>query len=227
MPGTASRWNGYETGVTMRLKIVVGLIALLASGCSKEQPDEAAVNKSKKVQNLGPDKSELVAALKATLGGAAKSAALVTDEPFRVWPRALAGDLPFGWGVRAEDMQMIDSPVGGGLAQRMELRTAGRFVIRMQPPPDRHLFFRCSVEPSTLGDANQPGLVQWEARFDNGQPPAKGSFSRDPTSNYWSAATSNATTGNAGYVQITSPMGPEPIWAIGFCDILPFEMPPP
>lgn len=209
----------------MRLGIAVSLIALLASACNKEQPKESA-NKSLKTQSAGPDKAALSAALKATLGGSAK-AEPVTGDPFRVWPRALAGDEPFGWGVRAEDMQMIDSPVGGGLAQRMELRTAGRFVIRMQPPPNLHLFVRCSVEPSTLGDANQPGLVRWEARFDNGQPPASGSFSRDPISNYWSFATSNTTTGNAGYVQITSPMGPEPIWAIGFCDILPFEMPPP
>ena len=211
----------------MRLEIFVGLFALLASGCSKEVPLEATVIKSNKVLNLSPEKAKLEAALKATLGDAAKSAGLITDEPFRVWPRALAGDEPFGWGVRAEDMQLIDSPVGGGLGQRMELRTAGRFVVRMQPPADRYLFLRCSVEPSTLGDANQPGLVQWEARFHNGQSPARGSFSRDPTSNYWSAATSNLTTGDAGYVQITSPMGPEPIWAIGFCDILPFELPPP
>ena len=165
----------------------------------------------------------MLATLKRTLGNA-NTANIEADEPFRVWPRALASEVPFPWGVLATDLQMIDSPVGGGLGQRIELRTNGSFTVRMTPPVDKYLFFRCSVEPSNLSSPSTPGLVRWEARFNNGMPAASGDFSRDPVTNYWTFATPNTTTGNAGYVRITSPMGPEPHWAIGFCDVLPFEL---
>ena len=168
----------------------------------------------------------MVDSLRRALGPAFANAPIRAGEPFRVWPRALAAEQPFPWGVLATDMQMIDSPVGGGLGQRMELRTPGTFTIRMQPPFGQRLFFLCSVEPSNLTSSpSTPGLVRWEANF--GQGPADGSFNRDPVSNYWTFVTSIATTGNPGYVRITSPMGPEPHWAIGFCDVLPFESPPP
>lgn len=171
-------------------------------------------------------KADMMAALTRSLGANFAKDSIRADEPFRVWPRALAAEVPFPWGVLATDMQMIDSPVGGGLGQRMELRTAGTFTVRMQPPPNKRLFFLCSVEPSNLTSSpSTPGLVRWHAHF--GQAPADGDFSRDPVSNYWTFVTSIATIGSPGYVRITSPMGPEPKWAIGFCDVMPFDSPPP
>lgn len=208
-------------------KILLILSIASLSACQAKTNQLGADHSSGENRTDVSSRGKLVSELQHALGAKTAGRRVVADDPFRVWPRALAGDLPFGWGVRADDLQMIDSPIGGGLGQRMELRTAGRFTIRMQPPPGKYLFLRCSVEPSSMGDPNQPNLVQWEARFDGGQPPARGAFSRDPQSNYWTAATSNLTTGNSGYVEITSPSGPEPIWAIGFCDVLPFELAPP
>lgn len=209
--------------------IAVSIAFLAMAGCSIPTADgHAAAATQIAKPPVAPQKAAMVAALSRVLQTSEKMASsIVADEPFRIWPRQLAGDLPFSWGVRANELQMIDSPVGGGLAQRIELRTAGRFTVRMQPPPGKRLFFLCGVEPSTFGDPNQPGLVQWEAKFDGSMPAARGSFSRDPQTNYWAFATSNVTTGALGYVEITSPLGPEMIWAIGLCDVLTFELAPP
>ena len=207
----------------MRCVHLIGAV-LLVSAC--RETTRADVAQARQASTDRPARADMVASLKRTLGAEASRGEITADEPFRIWPRALAADQPFGWGVRAEDMQLIDSPVGGGLGQRMELRTGGNFTIRMQPPSDKRLFFLCSVEPSNLSSSpSTPGLVRWEAQFGNGT--ANGDFARDPVSNYWTFATPNTTTGNPGHVRITSPMGPEPIWAIGFCDVLPFELPPP
>jgi hypothetical protein len=216
-----------------RLACICGLALLAAcnppgGGGSNAQRETAEAGKGADgpAAAAQPSKAALVESLRRTLGEVSRNAEITTDDPFRVWPRALAAETPFPWGVLANDMQMIDSPVGGGLAQRMELRTSGTFTVRMVPPPNKRLFFLCSVEPSNLSSSpSTPGLVRWEAHF--GQAPADGEFSRDPVSNYWTFATSITTTGASGYVRITSPMGPEPHWAIGFCDVLPFELPPP
>lgn len=206
----------------MQKSFVLGVAAAVLSACSPAK--ERAQDGPQQNSAQGDVRTALDRALEKT--GRGKVTEVLPS--FRVWPRGLSGsNPPVDWGSRLTGLELIDAPIGTGLGVRMQFNKNGNLTLFVRGVTGYRLFLLCSVEPSIT---NQPpdtlGLVRWQAILGPGGA-ERGSFTRDPVSNYWAFATAGVAATQEINVQISSPnddtSGNFESWAIGFCDVLPFK----